>query len=874
MKSEYKHVLVESEKNKKGGHTVVGEIVEERLILRDNQQINVDSVSELTKKYKVAKVLNRNIIETYIFRPTIVLDDVKLTSVMKNVYSVCNECIDTDKADWIISDQLSNTMYLIKKAKRLGTTLMISQDSLYSSIIDNKDYKVLDVGNGIKLANIFTIGLNNESNDLKEKTIERYVVRPVSEASGYEIKFKVNQHGELKPFELTLSERDLPEFEGLAIIENNDGNLTLSKTAKPIIVKEDRFGEQIKQIREDGNVTDIIFAEKGFKTLINQWKRSGNYSAVLFDNEDLKIEADNSFNISQYQVLRLEEIKTQKIETLIDNRKVVLKILNNVDIEGKKEKISQKPKSDMNQYILAHKVLFTNNDTLRADAILNEDGNNQNAAYEIDGSDIINPLDIGGEAVFLKKEENMYRVESALRPIVAVEDTGWNLKNLLENYQVMEDKIFSFSNADWLLYQENDLGEFDGYYLSNLKVESKFKNGVFIIVLKKGKELEKISFNKKDFTRASVNVGHHVEDVDFLNAINIENYIRNNPATIVDDEEIKETEVDEKPKLDIFDEENNVPKETEVMLEETTNVSDTKIITENIDEESVMNDDLVESSEQELEEKEDSNETLEIELDTKDDIALMPASIDNSENTLSTGIPFYEGKQLKVNVKDINTRKGINYQLLYALPFVDVDKAETLIETILSSYFAKKSLFLIGPMANEIVTGFSAVMYGRTPAIIDCGMPYNNELLVKVQQSDSQIILVKNIIGSDWFNVVSELSMLENKHVFFTHSFKEDMLLVPHSLYNYVTPFLIDDFIEEISQLDIERITAIKDINVIKESKATKVNDNIFEESKIEFSKVEKNNIKLILEQNEYKEIKDNIWKVILDSFKYVTEQD
>lgn len=113
-----------------------------------------------------------------------------------------------------------------------------------------------------------------------------------------------------------------------------------------------------------------------------------------------------------------------------------------------------------------------------------------------------------------------------------------------------------------------------------------------------------------------------------------------------------------------------------------------------------------------------------------------------------------------------------------------------------SAYVNETPLLFAGPCGQEIADAFSASLFGKTAAYINCIDGYNTEYMSAILANDEPIIVLNSPFGSDWIARIPNILMTKGKYFILTHPFTEDLLIEPRSLFNYCLPVMTEPFID------------------------------------------------------------------------------
>lgn len=118
---------------------------------------------------------------------------------------------------------------------------------------------------------------------------------------------------------------------------------------------------------------------------------------------------------------------------------------------------------------------------------------------------------------------------------------------------------------------------------------------------------------------------------------------------------------------------------------------------------------------------------------------------------------------------------------------------------LLATYFYtlfryKKSIVLIGPFGWKLSEVISLSLTGKNPGVLDCNNLNKESLKILIESSDS-IIIVKNFFTSTRKNDLLEIFELSKKMFILQWPFKEDLLIEPKDIFNYIIPFFTGLFL-------------------------------------------------------------------------------
>ena len=124
-------------------------------------------------------------------------------------------------------------------------------------------------------------------------------------------------------------------------------------------------------------------------------------------------------------------------------------------------------------------------------------------------------------------------------------------------------------------------------------------------------------------------------------------------------------------------------------------------------------------------------------------------------------------------------------------------------------------LMLSGVNAFEIANAYSVALYGKYATVFDCSTEYSSKKLNELQTCESDILIIKNIIGSTWLNYFDDL-IKTKAYPFIICPFSDDLLIEPRGLWDYVVPVitsvLVDNKVKRFSIAGKKSETQYKNI--------------------------------------------------------------
>lgn len=107
-----------------------------------------------------------------------------------------------------------------------------------------------------------------------------------------------------------------------------------------------------------------------------------------------------------------------------------------------------------------------------------------------------------------------------------------------------------------------------------------------------------------------------------------------------------------------------------------------------------------------------------------------------------------------------------------------------------------QSLLLVGPHGAFIADALSASLYGKTAGVLDCAGSFSNDTVREAEESDDQVIVIKNIFRDFWLTSITDMLQSTKKQYFIVHPFVEDIIIEPRSLYNYTFPVITEVLVD------------------------------------------------------------------------------
>lgn len=126
---------------------------------------------------------------------------------------------------------------------------------------------------------------------------------------------------------------------------------------------------------------------------------------------------------------------------------------------------------------------------------------------------------------------------------------------------------------------------------------------------------------------------------------------------------------------------------------------------------------------------------------------------------------------------------------------LDSEDSETLAYYLYATYLTHNNVLLVGPYGYEIASSLSISIDSYSASRIACNNETINDLNELINQCPSEIVVIDGIIANNFEANISSIQQT-NKFLIFTHPYKDDLVLEPFGLFNYLTPIYTDYFIE------------------------------------------------------------------------------
>lgn len=114
-----------------------------------------------------------------------------------------------------------------------------------------------------------------------------------------------------------------------------------------------------------------------------------------------------------------------------------------------------------------------------------------------------------------------------------------------------------------------------------------------------------------------------------------------------------------------------------------------------------------------------------------------------------------------------------------------------------AAYIEKQPIIIVGPNAIDVAKVFCAVVEGNKYGMLYCDANYSNQLIKEIGAQGEGIVIINNLLASEWMNRIPELC--SHKDIFYiaTHPYAEDIQVEPKSLYGFMLPLFTEFFVDK-----------------------------------------------------------------------------
>ena len=109
-----------------------------------------------------------------------------------------------------------------------------------------------------------------------------------------------------------------------------------------------------------------------------------------------------------------------------------------------------------------------------------------------------------------------------------------------------------------------------------------------------------------------------------------------------------------------------------------------------------------------------------------------------------------------------------------------------------AAYILKQPILLAGPNAKQIAESLCYVVDSGRYGVLNCTGDYDQGVVNQIGKNGEKIVLVNNLITSNWANHIQDVFANDQLLYIATHPYKEDLQVEPSSLFNYMIPVLTE----------------------------------------------------------------------------------
>ena len=117
-----------------------------------------------------------------------------------------------------------------------------------------------------------------------------------------------------------------------------------------------------------------------------------------------------------------------------------------------------------------------------------------------------------------------------------------------------------------------------------------------------------------------------------------------------------------------------------------------------------------------------------------------------------------------------------------------------------SCYLNHFPVLLAGPFGREIADAFSLVLTGRRADYVDCTSNSYRRVNSEINELNKSVLVVDHPFVNEWVGHIPEFSVKSNCFTIFVHPYKEDLVMEPSGILNYMIPLLTDLVIDQVPQ--------------------------------------------------------------------------
>ena len=120
---------------------------------------------------------------------------------------------------------------------------------------------------------------------------------------------------------------------------------------------------------------------------------------------------------------------------------------------------------------------------------------------------------------------------------------------------------------------------------------------------------------------------------------------------------------------------------------------------------------------------------------------------------------------------------------------------QSLAKYLYACYDMGVSLLLAGPGGRAIADAYSSGQFARPAARIFCDGPWDQRAVARVIQSDAEVVVIQNPFHPQWIAHLPDVIFQSHKIFFLLTPFKEDLMVEPQGLYQYILPLFTESLI-------------------------------------------------------------------------------
>lgn len=111
---------------------------------------------------------------------------------------------------------------------------------------------------------------------------------------------------------------------------------------------------------------------------------------------------------------------------------------------------------------------------------------------------------------------------------------------------------------------------------------------------------------------------------------------------------------------------------------------------------------------------------------------------------------------------------------------------------LIGSIVGEIPLMIVGSYSEYILKMMSNLFFSQEITTLDCTGEFDYNKIIKISESKSKIIVIRNAFNRNWINSILDLIQDKSKYYYIVEPFIENVLLEPKGIYNYFTPVIIE----------------------------------------------------------------------------------